>query len=201
MFHHILALISNSLESLCRATNQMVLIVKFNMKRRKILRSGDYLCRIALIVFSLLVVMVLCFGLSQYLLMPNYEDKLKQLKNQSLYLLANRTLYLNIHNHSTHHIYIDIGCFNGDTVENFIYFTPNSHLYDIIVFEPDPFNYELCAKRLMQEKYQNYSIIIIPQVVWIRNELVDYEIGLGDKSRLHIQNSSKYLTCRTKKAC
>jgi len=111
--------------------------------------------------------------------------------HQSTFLSPNESIALNIHNRSTHFIYIDIGCFNGETVEFFIHFNPNSTLYDIITFEPDPVNYKLCKQKLSQPKYKNYNIIIIPKAVWIHNGKVSYHIGRGKKSRIYQSKTSK----------
>jgi len=111
--------------------------------------------------------------------------------HQSTFLSPNESITLNIHNRSPHFIYIDIGCFNGETVEFFIHFNPNSTLYDIITFEPDPVNYKLCKQKLSQPKYKNYNIIIIPKAVWIHNGKVSYHIGRGKKSRIYQSKTSK----------
>jgi hypothetical protein len=92
---------------------------------------------------------------------------------------------------SIHYIYIDIGCFDGETVEHFIHFTPNSSLYDIITFEPDPNNYRLCEERLRQTKYSNRNIIILPKVAWIRDEKIDFQIDRGRKSRINSNKTGK----------
>ncbi|CAF5060898.1 unnamed protein product, partial [Rotaria sp. Silwood1] len=42
--------------------------------------------------------------------------------------------------------------------------------YDIITFEPDPINYQLCKQRLKEKKYMNINIIILQKIVWIRDE-------------------------------
>ncbi|CAF2768413.1 unnamed protein product [Rotaria sp. Silwood2] len=60
-------------------------------------------------------------------------------------ILRNRNEY------SIHHIYIDIGCFNGETIEHFLHFIPDSIFYDIITFEPDPDNYQLFLNRNSKE--------------------------------------------------
>ena len=94
-------------------------------------------------------------------------------------------------NPSTRHIYIDIGCFNGETIEHFLHFVPNSSQYDIITFEPDPSNYRLCERRLRQKKYANYSITILQKVVWIRDEKVAFQTTLGRFSRIHSNKTGK----------
>src|SRR5690606_6598691 len=78
-----------------------------------------------------------------------------------------------------------------ETIEHFIHFTPNSLFYDIITFEPDPTNYRLCKQRLTQKKYSNYNIIIIPKVVWIRNEKVFYQTNCGQRCRMESKKSTK----------
>jgi FkbM family methyltransferase len=92
---------------------------------------------------------------------------------------------------SNRYIYIDIGCFDGETIEHFIYFNPNSSFYDIITFEPDPNNYQLCKQRLTQPKYSNLNIIFIQKVVWIRDEKVFFRINHGRKSRINLNVTGK----------
>lgn len=95
------------------------------------------------------------------------------------------TLVFAHENDSMHNIYIDIGCYNGETIEHFIHFFPESANYDIITFEPEPSNYELCRQTLQQEKYKKYSITILPFAVWIRNEQVFFQINRGRQSRIN----------------
>ena len=90
-------------------------------------------------------------------------------------------------------IYIDVGCYNGETVEHFIRFNPNSSFYDIITFEPDPENFLLCEKVLRQPKYANLSIQIIPKAVWVRDEKVSFQVGLGSRSRINLNISGRSL--------
>ncbi|CAF1152616.1 unnamed protein product [Adineta steineri] len=87
-----------------------------------------------------------------------------------------------------HHrrIYIDIGCFNGETIEYFIHFTMNSAFYEIYTFEPDPDNYRLCKQRLSQRKYRNFNIKIIQKVAWIRDERVYFRTERGRQSRISL---------------
>ena len=90
-------------------------------------------------------------------------------------------------------IYIDIGCYNGETVEHFIHFNPNSSFYDIITFEPDPENFLLCEKALRQPKYAKLSIEIIPKAVWVRDEKVSFQFGQGTRSRINTNISGSSL--------
>ncbi|CAF0727110.1 unnamed protein product [Adineta ricciae] len=107
------------------------------------------------------------------------------------YLLENETLTLNVYDSGSHNVYIDIGCFNGETIEHFIHFTRNSILYDIVTFEPDPINYRLCKEKLSQKKYRDYNIFIIPKVAWIYNGKVPYRVGQGQKSGIFEKKSKK----------
>jgi FkbM family methyltransferase len=97
----------------------------------------------------------------------------------------------NSQNSSIHYIYIDIGCFNGETIEHFIHFMPNSSIYDIITFEPDPHNYKLCKQRLTQKKYTNINITILQKVVWIRDEKVFFRTNRGRYSRITTNKTGK----------
>ncbi|CAF0977884.1 unnamed protein product [Adineta steineri] len=101
------------------------------------------------------------------------------------YLSENESMTYNIYRNKINYIYIDIGCFNGETIEHFIHFTPQSILYDIITFEPDPINYQLCKQKLSQAKYRDYNIFIIPKVVWIYNGKISYQINRGQKSGIY----------------
>ena len=82
-------------------------------------------------------------------------------------------------------IYVDVGCYNGETIEYFLHFHANSSLYDIITFEPDPENFLLCEKTLRQAKYAHLNIQIIRKVVWVRDEKVLFRIGEGSRSRIN----------------
>jgi FkbM family methyltransferase len=145
-----------------------------------------YICFICIFIIFSITILIKFFSTTTKHLDPiGIFDVYK-----SAYLLSNETLLLNIHNHLTHHIYIDVGCFNGETIEHFIHFTPNSSFYDIITFEPDPINYQLCKQRLTQKKYSNYNIIIIPKVVWIRDEKVSYQTDCGQKCRIDSNKTS-----------
>ncbi|UJR13677.1 hypothetical protein I4U23_000689 [Adineta vaga] len=84
------------------------------------------------------------------------------------------------------HIYIDIGCFNGETIEYFLHFITDSDTYEIYTFEPDPDNYRLCQKRLSDKKYAQHNINIIQKVAWIRNEKVYYRTERGRQSRISL---------------
>ena len=103
---------------------------------------------------------------------------------KSAFSLDPRSWRLNVHQHAVHHIYVDVGCSNGETIEHFIHFHPNSSLYDIITFEPDPYNYQLCKQVLAKEKYKDFNIIIIPRVAWVRNEKVFFTTNRGQQSRI-----------------
>ncbi|CAF2778284.1 unnamed protein product [Rotaria sp. Silwood2] len=153
-------------------------------KPRKLRRRYSFyrlsLTLIFILIFMIFSTIILFKSLST-------SDYFNVLKNYD----KNKTLILKTYNESTHYIYIDIGCFNGETVEHFIHFTPNSSLYDIITFEPDPANYELCTKQLKQQKYQNYNITIISKAAWIRNEKVPFQINRGQRSRIDLSNTNQ----------
>ena len=89
-------------------------------------------------------------------------------------------------NYPIRHIYVDIGCFNAETIDHFLHFTPNSALYEIYTFEPDPDNYRLCKKRLSLKKYSKLNIIILQKVVWIRDTTVYYRAERGRQSRISL---------------
>jgi hypothetical protein len=142
-----------------------------------------------LLVFIILILSII--NLIDYFSTRTYFETL-QIYNvhKSTYLSSDKEIVFHLHNHTIHYIYIDIGCFNGETIEHFIYFNPDSINYDIITFEPDPINYQLCKNRLTQDKYQNYHIFIIPKIVWIRNEKLSYYIDHGQRSRIDLSKTS-----------
>lgn len=104
---------------------------------------------------------------------------------------SNGIFPLNIYNQSSYRLYVDIGCFNGDSIEQFIHFTPDSLYYDIFTFEPDPENYHLCKKRLQGERFRKHNIFLIPKVVWIKDEKVRYRINKGIESRIETDVNCK----------
>ena len=88
------------------------------------------------------------------------------------------------------YFYIDIGCFDGTTIDYFLHFIPHSAFYHIIIFEPDPENYQLCQSRLTGTKYQHINITIQQQVVWIRDGKVLFQIGAGKESQIEPNQTS-----------
>ena len=151
-------------------------------------------CSIPVYLLSLLIVTILSLKIFITLVSQSaLPDKLEtyQFYDSAARTPSNESMTLNIHNHPVHHIYIDIGCYNGETIEHFIHFTPNSSLYDIITFEPDPENYRICRQLLSQEKYRKFNIFIIPKAVWIRDEQVYFRAGHGSSSCIDIASSSK----------
>jgi hypothetical protein len=144
---------------------------------------------------TFLVLSILIFSirnLINYFSTRTYSETL-QIYNvyKSAYLSSDNEIALNLHNHTIHYIYIDIGCFNGETVEHFLHFTPNSNIYEIITFEPDPQNYQLCKQRLIQTKYKNINITILQKVVWIRDEKVFFRTNRGKHSRITSNKTGK----------
>ncbi|CAF3801315.1 unnamed protein product [Rotaria sordida] len=115
----------------------------------------------------------------------NYKKKSRSSKINNIFDLHNEIILSNRNESSIHHIYIDIGCFNGETIEHFLHFIPNSTFYDIITFEPDPVNYQLCKQRLTDKKYMNINIIILQKVVWIRDEKIYFQTEHGRLSRIN----------------
>ena len=94
-------------------------------------------------------------------------------------------------NLTSNYIYIDIGCYNAETIEHFIHFYPESESSEIIAFEPEPTNYQLCQHRLRRAKYSNYKIKFLQKAVWIRNEKVAFQTNRGRFSRIISDPTSK----------
>ena len=160
---------------------------KINLRRR------SHCCSVPIITLFMLIVVILSAKIFIVLdSLPVSPDQLETYRFlNSIPSASNMSMLLNIHNHPLHHIYIDIGCYNGETVEHFIHFTPNSSLYDIIIFEPDPENFRICKHRLTQEKYRQFNMIFIPSAVWVRDEQVYYRAGHGTTSRIDLGRSRK----------
>jgi FkbM family methyltransferase len=166
-----------------------------NTLRRVLLRRRYHISSIFRVIASLLLSTILCALFLSKLSIEKYHRLEIYDVHHSRSYLADEPIPINIHNHSNHLIYIDVGCFNGDTIEYFIHFNSLSYLYDIITFEPDPHNYELCRQRLSQEKYRSFNIIIIPKIVWIRNEKVAFRIHQGHRSRIQFNDSNGNVLC------
>jgi hypothetical protein len=102
-------------------------------------------------------------------------------------------------NLTANYIYIDIGCYNAETIEHFIRFYSESQSAEMIVFEPEPTNYQLCQHRLQQAKYSDYRIKFLPKVVWTRNEKVAFQINRGRFSRMVSDPQRNYAIDERKK--
>ncbi|CAF1292265.1 unnamed protein product [Rotaria sp. Silwood1] len=173
-----------SFKLMYQTTRRIYFILGLCTKKTRKLQQRYYFYRISLIlIFILIFTIFSTISLNQSLSKSDYSNILLNHDSNATVILKN------YNNQSIHHIYVDIGCFNGETIEHFIHFTPNSVLYDIITFEPDPFNYEICKKQLRQQKYQNHNIIIIPKAAWIRDEKVPFQIDRGGKSRIDLNQT------------
>ena len=145
---------------------------------------------------SLGIVLLILFSafssatLAIFLLLPEVSDMSEikiNLKVKAEIIPRNRG------NYSTHHIYIDIGCFQAETIEYFLHFTPNSTSYDIIIFESDPTNYQLCRQRLQNNKYKNINVTILQKAAWIRDEKILLQVERGQQSRINITTKGNIL--------
>jgi len=142
------------------------------------------------IVISLIIV-VLIFFIMNLTLPFRLPENSTISEVTTIHTSQTETVVSNRQNSSTHFIYIDIGCFNGETIEHFIHFIPNSRVYDIITFEPDPYNYELCKQRLTQKKYADINITILQKVVWIRDQKVFFQTDRGRYNRITRHKTGK----------
>lgn len=190
-FHYITSFGETNFDLIDRITSKIYFILYlYKNKRNKYQQHYSY-PRIYLICICIFIFLIFFLINSiQLFSKSNYSDVVENYAvSQSTNSVTYEHLILNIKNQSIHHIYIDIGCFNGETIEHFIHFNSDSYTYDIIAFEPDPVNYRICKRRLSQKKYRKYNIIIIPKVVWIRNEKVLYQIDRGHQSRIHMNKT------------
>lgn len=154
-------------------------------------RQNRFLCRFILI-FVLFAVATIYK--SRILLKSSFQSEINVIDSNVL----TGNYRLNVHNQSIYRFYIETGCYNGDSIDQFIHFTHDSHLYDIFTFEPDRENYYLCKKRLEQEKYRKHNIFIIPYVAWIRDEKVLYRVNKGFFSRIETETNCKFDSRRKK---
>ncbi|UJR33566.1 hypothetical protein I4U23_021004 [Adineta vaga] len=179
--------ISKLFDEIIKKRNSFVRKKKMKYQQRYIIHRiyAVFICIFVLLIF-------LIMKSRNFSTIPNHPEGLKIYSvHQARYLLRNESMSLNIYEHTVQSVYIDIGCFNGETIEHFIHFTRNSILYDIITFEPDPVNYHLCKEKLSRAKYKDYNIFIIPEVAWIYNGKVSYRIDRGEKSGLYRKKSNK----------
>jgi predicted RNA-binding Zn-ribbon protein involved in translation (DUF1610 family) len=146
-------------------------------------RQGRYFCHMCIVIILVVVMM--------NLMIPFYLSEKTTVSEKSEIIPETEIILFNCPNCSNYHIYIDIGCFNGETIEHFLHFIPNSTFYNIIIFEPDPQNYKLCQRRLRQKKYANIHITILQKVVWIRDEKVFFHTNRGRSSRIHLNAPGK----------
>ncbi|CAF3667648.1 unnamed protein product [Rotaria sp. Silwood1] len=135
------------------------------------------------IILSTVALVIFILTLFIYLIL---SEESRSSETNDIFNSHNEIILRNRNNYSIHHIYIDIGCFNGETIEHFIHFIPNSTFYDIITFEPDPINYQLCKQRLKEKKYMNINIIILQKIVWIRDEQIYFQTEQGRLSRINM---------------
>lgn len=147
-----------------------------------------FICLIFILLIFLIISLNKLFSTSTY---SDFDTLAIYNVYKSTYLSSDENMVLNIYNQSRYHMYIDVGCFNGETIEHFLHFIPNSTFYNIIIFEPDPQNYKLCQRRLRQKKYANIHIIILQKVVWIRDEKVFFHTNRGRSSRIHLNAPGK----------
>jgi hypothetical protein len=136
-----------------------------------------------------LVVVILWFGFKSTLFSNRLEQRTRH-EHMSAFV-DDEPIVLKAHNDSIHYIYIDIGCFDGESIEHFLWFVDNSSIYTIITFEPDPDNYRLCEQTLRQEKYSHMNIVISRRAVWIRDEEILFRAGQGSKSRIETEPTSE----------
>lgn len=146
-------------------------------------------CRM-FVLFILIVGILSAFLMMITLSFPRTEEMKSNGDRNTFELLPS-----DLPNLTSNYIYIDIGCYNAETIEHFIHFYPESKSAEIIAFEPEPTNYQLCQHRLQQVKYSNYKIRFLQKAVWIRNEKVSFQINRDRSSRIVLDPQSKYSTC------
>lgn len=141
-----------------------------------------------LLSLILLISLLLIVTINAFEFLP---DRLGAIDTNHLYDFADDAIVLNPKQHPHQYVYIDVGCFKGETVEHFIHFNNESALYDIITFEPDPDNYRLCRRALKQKKYAHLNIIILHKVAWIRDGTVSFQTERGSESRINLNGTGR----------
>ena len=141
-----------------------------------------------LVSLILILSLFLTMTMNAFIFLP---EPIVSINTDHLYDFADDEIVLNPKRYSHHYVYIDVGCFKGETVEHFIHFNNNSALYDIITFEPDPDNYRLCRRALKQKKYAHLNIMILHKVAWIRDGPVLFQTERGSESRIHLNGTSR----------
>jgi len=171
-----------------QVTSQMLstLNTRINKKDR---RNRRFYCQICIVIS--LINIVLTIFIVNLIISIGLPGKSTASEVKTIYTPETDLILSDVQDPATRYIYIDIGCFNGETVEHFLHFTPNSNIYEIITFEPDPQNYQLCKQRLIQTKYKNINITILQKVVWIRDEKVFFRTNRGKHSRITSNKTGK----------
>ena len=77
-------------------------------------------------------------------------------------------------------VFVQAGCFIGDTVEEFIKFRGNNPNDVIYTFEGDPINYEISKRNL--EKYSN--VYVSKLGLWDKDDILFFSSGRGPRSRV-----------------
>ena len=164
----------------------------FNIRTNKKETYEQQCCISRICLRIVFIVIILTFSITLFMIAILLPEKSIIAEENDISTLDSELFLSNLLKSSSNYIYIDIGCFNGETIEHFLHFVPNSARYDIITFEPDPLNYQLCKQRLSQKKYAHMNIIILQKVVWIRNEKVSFQTDYGRLSRIQMNETGKY---------
>lgn len=88
-------------------------------------------------------------------------------------------------------IFLDIGCFDGLTVRNFVKWSESTYK-EIIAFEPDKCCYEKCKEELKDIR----NLTLINKGVWNKEEVLRFDATGVSDSKISEDGTTKIDTCR-----
>lgn len=93
--------------------------------------------------------------------------------------------------HDNEEVFVDVGCFDGETVRNFIKWSGNQYK-EIISFEPDNICYPKCKEVL--KDIQNYTII--NKGLWNKETTLYFNASGDSRSNVSDEGNIEIHTCR-----
>lgn len=88
-------------------------------------------------------------------------------------------------------IFLDVGCFDGLTVRNFVHWSRNAYK-EIIAFEPDICCYEKCKKELKDIR----NLTLINKGAWSKEAVLQFDATGVSDSKISESGTTRIETCR-----
>lgn len=93
--------------------------------------------------------------------------------------------------HSENEVFIDVGCFDGLTVCNFLKWSGNKYK-EIISFEPDACCYKKCGEKLKNVK----NLSLVNKGAWSKEDKLRFEATGVSDSKISEYGNTEIVTCR-----